>query len=74
MTSPEEVTPTTEVTFCGYQIKKTEDGYALYQGKYIEELVKKYEIKKADPIPHVKRSATNQMRWIRPRARFVKHR
>ena len=33
MTSPEEVSETQEVTFCGYQIQKTRTGFALHQQK-----------------------------------------
>ena len=51
MTKPEEVTREKEVTFCGYQIKKTKAGYALHQTKYIEEVLKKHDIKKAENIP-----------------------
>ena len=50
MVEPEEVTLEKEVTFCGYQIKKTEEGYALEQGKYIEELAKKRNIQKKEVV------------------------
>lgn len=51
MAEPEEVTLEKEVTLCGYHIKKTKEGYALHQGKYIEELVKKHDIRKKEVIP-----------------------
>ena len=51
MTKPEEVTRGKEVTFCGYQIKKTETGYALHQTKYVEEVLKKHNIKKSESVP-----------------------
>ena len=54
MTKPEEVTMEQEVTFCGYQIKKTETGYALHQGKYVEEVLKKHNIQKSEPVPCLK--------------------
>ena len=51
MTKPEEVTRGKEVTFCGYQIKKTETGYVLHQTKYIEEILKKHDIQKSESVP-----------------------
>lgn len=54
MTNPEEVTMKQEVTFCGYQIQKTESGYALHQGKYIEEILKKHNIQRSEAIPCLK--------------------
>ena len=31
--------------------KKTETGYALHQTKYVEEVLKKHEIKKSESVP-----------------------
>ena len=41
---PEWLTKEHVVTFCGYEISKTDDGYDLGQGKYIRDLLDKHNI------------------------------
>ena len=54
MTSPEEVSESQEVTFCGYQIQKTETGFALHQQKYVQEVLQKHGIQCSESVPCLK--------------------
>ena len=54
MTSPEEVSETQEVTFCGYQIQKTKTGFALHQQKYVQEVLQKHGIQCSESVPCLK--------------------
>jgi hypothetical protein len=44
LATPEWVTGEKTVTFCGYEISKTDQGYALGQEKYISDLIDKHKI------------------------------
>ena len=54
MTSPEEVSESQEVTFCGYQIQKTKTGFALHQQKYVQEVLQKHGIQCSESVPCLK--------------------
>ena len=54
MTSPEEVSETQEVTFCGYQIQKTKTGFALHQQKYVQEVLQKHGVQCSESVPCLK--------------------
>ena len=54
MTSPEEVSETQEVTFCGYQIQKTRTGFALHQQKYVQEVLQKHGVQCSESVPCLK--------------------
>ena len=54
MTSPEEVSESQEVTFCGYQIQKTKTGFALHQQKYVQEVLQKHGIQRSESVPCLK--------------------
>ena len=47
----EWVTGEKTVTFCGYEISKTDQGYALGQEKYIRDLIDKHNIKQTAGVP-----------------------
>ena len=50
--APEEyVNVNDPVTFCGYEIKETEEGFSLGQQKYIREMLKKHDISRSDVCP-----------------------
>ena len=51
LATPEWVTGAKTVTFCGYEISKTDQGYALGQEKYIGDLIDKHNIKQTAGIP-----------------------
>ena len=51
LATPEWVTGEKTVTFCGYEISKTDQGYALGQEKYIRDLIDKHNIKQTAGIP-----------------------
>ena len=51
LATPEWVTKEHTVTFCGYEISKTEDGYALGQGMYIRDLLDKHNISQTAAVP-----------------------
>eukprot|EP00434_Breviolum_minutum_P005938 symbB.v1.2.005236.t1/scaffold302.1/size234775/5 len=54
MTSPEAVSETKEVTFCGYQIQKTRTGFALHQQKYVQEVLQKHGVQSSESVPCLK--------------------
>ena len=50
--APEEyINVNDSVTFCGYEIKETEEGFSLGQQKYIREMLKKHNIQRSDVCP-----------------------
>ena len=51
LATPEWVTGEKTVTFCGYEISKTDQGYALGQEKYIRDLMDKHNIKQTAGVP-----------------------
>ena len=51
LATPEWVTGEKTVTFCGYEISKTDQGYALGQEKYIRDLIDKHKINQTAGIP-----------------------
>ena len=51
LATPEWVTKEHTVTFCGYEISNTDDGYALGQGKYIRDLLDKHNISQTAAVP-----------------------
>ena len=70
LATPEWVT----VTFCGYEISKTDDGYALGQGKYIRDLLDKHNISQtaAVPCPKIEKGNKNPLKTC-PGQHFVQH-
>ena len=51
LATPEWVTGKKTVTFCGYEISKTDQGYALGQEKYIRDLMDKHNINQTAGVP-----------------------
>ena len=51
LATPEWVTGDKTVTLCGYEISKTDQGYALGQEKYIHDLIDKHKINQTAGIP-----------------------
>ena len=51
LATPEWVTGEKTVTFCGYEISKNDQGYALGQEKYIRNLMDKHNIKQTAGVP-----------------------
>jgi hypothetical protein len=51
LATPEWVTGDKTVTLCGYEISKTDQGYALGQEKYIRDLIDKHKINQTAGIP-----------------------
>ena len=50
--APEEyINVNDSVTFCGYEIKETEEGFTLGQQKYIREMLRKHNIQRSDICP-----------------------
>ena len=50
--APEEyINVNDSVTFCGYEIKETEEGFTLGQQKYVIEMLRKHNIQRSDVCP-----------------------
>ena len=51
LAEPEYVEVGKEVTFCGYQIRKIEEGFAVGQRKYISDLLQRRGVRGGDTVP-----------------------
>ena len=51
LAEPEHVTEGKEVTFCGFQIRKVEGGFAVGQRKYIENLIQRRQVTGFESTP-----------------------